>query len=147
MTPQQFASELRLGNLLLVPDYDYTWFEKTESGHLCHMCSIVLRANQEIIENIIGAKDDRISYHPMLLKGQSFRFLGFVEDSSTGIHSYNIPGKNVLLTWDNQKGLLWHENGVPLKRINIRYAHQLQNYIYDATGIELPGSSTEVLRV
>lgn len=146
MNSHQFASELRPNNLLLIPDYESMWVEKTERGQVLHTCHIVLKADIEIIENLTAPKEDRKSYFPMYLRDNSFRFLGFVEDQLTGISSFSIPQKNILITWDTQNGLIWHENGVPLKHLKIRFAHQLQNYIYDTIGIELNGWSTEELR-
>lgn len=140
MTPQQFASELRPGNLLLIPDYNATHAEKSPSGgYLMQTYAIVLRANEEIISNLTAPRSEREAYHPMYLREGAFRFLGFT--GKEGSYSFDLPGMDVSISWTPACGIVITESGVTLNT-DIRYAHQLQNHLLDVYEYELRGTST-----
>ncbi len=141
MTPQQFASELRPGNLLLIPDYEATHAERSPTGgFLMRTYAKVLRASEDIISNLTEPSGEREAYHPLYLREDAFRFLEFT--SKEGIYSFQIPGQNVSISWTQANGVMINENGIPLKT-EIRFAHQLQNHIMDTYGYDLHGISTD----
>ena len=140
MTPQQFASELRPGNLLLIPDYNATYSERSPAGgYVMHTFAIVLRATEEIISNLTAPKSEREAYHPMYLREDAFRFLGFKGEEES--YSFQLPEKDVSISWTPACGIIITESGVVLKT-NIRFAHQLQNHLLDTYDFELRGTST-----
>lgn len=139
MTPQQFASELRPGNLLLIPDYNATYSERSPTGFVMHTFAIVLRATEDIISNLTAPKSEREAYHPMYLREDAFRFLGFKAEE--GSYSFQLPEKDISISWTAKCGIVITESGVVLKT-NIRFAHQLQNHLLETYDFELKGTST-----
>jgi hypothetical protein len=106
MKREIFASQLRPGNLILIPDYDNIRVEKKDAFHRVWIAYKVLRVNEEIISDLLNPGKSHLAYHAMALKKDSLKFLGFEEDENK-IHWYKIPQTTYRVSWDELNGLNW----------------------------------------
>lgn len=136
MTPEQFSTELKLGNLIKEPAKLY--YDLDDQGEKKYWSeSRIVKVDTARIKNIIGPADQREAISAIHLDEKSLRFLNFKESSENlGLFLISIPEKGITISWDLKHGLLWHE-GSNVEHLNVKFAHQLQNLYFDRIGEEM----------